>query len=286
MFRRWASKIAVPLALAVALGASTLPRAGAQTPAPKAKAKAKAKAETSEVKTPLDLNKATAEEMIEVLPGVGEATAKKIIAGRPYTSVDDLAKAGVPARTIATIRALVVVEAVPKAKAEAAPKKAMTKAAPTASKIDLNKATAEEMVDVLPGVGEATAKKIIAGRPYASIDDLAKAGVPARTITALRDHATVSAPTPAPTAVTAPASAKPAAKTTGKSKTAPRAVPGKPVNINTATREELDALPGIGEVKSQAIIDARPFKTKEDIMKVKGIKEGEFSRIKNLITVD
>ena len=51
-------------------------------------------------------------------------------------------------------------------------------------------------------------------------------------------------------------------------------------------REELDALPGIGEVKSQAIIEARPFKTKEDIMKVKGIKEGEFSKIKDLITVD
>ena len=50
------------------------------------------------------------------------------------------------------------------------------------------------------------------------------------------------------------------------------------VNINTATKEQLDALPGIGPVKSQAIIDYRnangPFKTPEDIMKVKGIKEG------------
>src|SRR5512132_1372466 len=61
------------------------------------------------------------------------------------------------------------------------------------------------------------------------------------------------------------------------------------VNINTATKEELDALPGIGPVKSQAILDYRkangPFKTPEDIIKVKGIKEGEFSKLKGEISV-
>ena len=57
------------------------------------------------------------------------------------------------------------------------------------------------------------------------------------------------------------------------------------MDINTAAKEDLDALPGIGPVKAQAIIEARPFKTIEDIMKVKGIKDGEFSKIRDLITV-
>src|SRR6267154_493055 len=61
------------------------------------------------------------------------------------------------------------------------------------------------------------------------------------------------------------------------------------VNINTATKAELDALPEIGPVKAQAIIDYRtangPFKTPEDIMKVSGIKEGTFSKVKGMISV-
>ena len=48
----------------------------------------------------------------------------------------------------------------------------------------------------------------------------------------------------------------------------------------------LDALPEIGPVKAQAIIDNRPYKKIEDIMKVKGIKEGTFGKIKDKITVD
>src|SRR5262249_28305143 len=65
--------------------------------------------------------------------------------------------------------------------------------------------------------------------------------------------------------------------------------PGETVNINTATAEQLDALPGIGPTKAQAIIDYRNehgrFSSIEDIQKVKGIKEGEFSKIQDYIRV-
>jgi competence protein ComEA len=61
------------------------------------------------------------------------------------------------------------------------------------------------------------------------------------------------------------------------------------VNINTATKEELDALPGIGPAKAQAIVDYRkangPFKSPQDVMKVPGIKEAEFGKIRDQISV-
>ena len=72
---------------------------------------------------------------------------------------------------------------------------------------------------------------------------------------------------------------KPAAKS------ASTAVPGAKVNINTADKAALEALPEIGPVKAQAIIDGRPYKTIEDVMKVSGIKEKTFEKIKDMITV-
>jgi hypothetical protein len=56
----------------------------------------------------IDLNTAS-QAVLESLPGVNPATAKQIIAGRPYTSVADLSKAGVPAATIEGITPLVKV---------------------------------------------------------------------------------------------------------------------------------------------------------------------------------
>lgn len=61
------------------------------------------------------------------------------------------------------------------------------------------------------------------------------------------------------------------------------------VNINTAGVEQLTALRGIGEAKAQDIINYREshgvFKKIEEIMKISGIKEAAFEKIKDQITV-
>jgi len=65
--------------------------------------------------------------------------------------------------------------------------------------------------------------------------------------------------------------------------------PSAMVNINTATKEELMTLSGIGETKAEAIISYRektPFQKIEDLKNVSGIGDSTFEEIKSNITVE
>lgn len=57
------------------------------------------------------------------------------------------------------------------------------------------------------------------------------------------------------------------------------------VNINSASKDGLDSLPGIGPSTAQKIIDARPFTSIEDIKNVSGIGDSTYEEIKELICV-
>lgn len=64
---------------------------------------------------------------------------------------------------------------------------------------------------------------------------------------------------------------------------------GDKVNLNLATKEQLMTLPGIGEAKAEAVLAYREehgsFQSPEDIMKISGIKDGVYQKIKEKITV-
>ncbi len=57
------------------------------------------------------------------------------------------------------------------------------------------------------------------------------------------------------------------------------------VDLNLATRAELEALPGIGEVLASRIIASRPFKTVDDLAKVEGIRPSVLERLRPYLTV-
>jgi competence protein ComEA len=66
------------------------------------------------------------------------------------------------------------------------------------------------------------------------------------------------------------------------------AQPGAPLDLNTATAEQLDTLPGVGEVTAGQIIayrNAHPFTSVDDLRQVPGIGDRRFELLKDLVTV-
>jgi competence protein ComEA len=82
--------------------------------------------------------------------------------------------------------------------------------------------------------------------------------------------------------VAAPAQGKP-------SKPKAAATAASPLNLNTATAADLQALPGVGAATAKLIIEHRQknggFKKVEELMNIKGIGEKSFLKLKPLVTV-
>jgi len=77
----------------------------------------------------------------------------------------------------------------------------------------------------------------------------------------------------------------PGSATAGKAK---RAVGMKVLNLNTATLDQLDALPGISPKVAAAVVAeraTRPFSRPEDVMRVRGVSRKRFERLRQHLTV-
>lgn len=100
------------------------------------------------------------------------------------------------------------------------------------------------------------------------------AAAPALAQTAAPSHPGV--PSPAPSATAAPKPGAAAAPSPGTAH-------GAPLDINSASKEDLDALPGIGAVRAEAIVKGRPYKSKDELLRKKIIPENVYNGIKDKI---
>jgi DNA uptake protein ComE-like DNA-binding protein len=142
------------------------------------------------------------------------------------------------------------------APAQQAPAKAAAPAATPApaaaakpAAVNINTATAAQL-DSIPNIGEKRSEAIIKGRPYKTTAELVSKKVLTQGVF---DKVKASLTTT--------------------------------LNINTATAEELDNLPGIGEKRSEAIIKGRPYKTTAELVSKKVLAQGVFDKVKGLVDV-
>lgn len=79
-------------------------------------------------------------------------------------------------------------------------------------------------------------------------------------------------------------------KKTAKTSSAAKATTSNPVNLNTATLEQLETVPYIGPARAQAIIDYRnahgPFSSVDELDNVKGFGEKTIAKVKPYLTVN
>ncbi len=162
------------------------------------------------------------------------------------------------------------------------------KRSPVTRKIDINSATREEL-ESLSGIGPVYAERIIKERPFCKLDDLLNiSGIGEKTLERVKEGGVVFVKAPlgcdnndSLTAQEKEENNSQVEEDTKKKISQEEDCSDGSIDINSATREELESLSGIGPVYAERIIKKRPFKNLNDLLSVNGIGEVRLEGIKN-----
>jgi comEA protein len=263
--RRTFGNVLAAWVAAVALVASPSALAASKkTPTPaSAESSTASKSSKSDKTEKVNLNTAD-EKTIAGAKGVGEKLAQELVKSRPYKTWEEVSKVkgvGSGKKLESLKKVLKLSEGVGAAAAKEEPA-----ASETSSKKSKKSSSKGEEASATPAAAGAAGGGAAAGGASRS------------------GKASASAEPSSPSKKSSSSS-----YSSSTSSSSAKLAPGTKININTATKEELDALPEIGPVKAQAIVDYRnahgKFAAPEDVMKVSGIKEGTYAKIKDYIVV-
>jgi len=157
----------------------------------------------------------------------------------------------------------------------------------------------EEELDRLPGIGPSTARALVADRDkgggFSRAEDLLRVtGIGPATLAKIRPYLDFSKGVPLGLHRRRPGevgtriegSRSAGAKLTDSSDSVPAAMTR--IDLNLATSEKLQSLPGIGPALAKRILDSRlregPFRTPDDLLRVRGIGPFTLARIRALVT--
>ena len=156
----------------------------------------KAATPTVAEETKVDLNTADVK-TLEAIPVIGPEIARKIVAARPFATVDELDHIkGISAEQLELIRAKVMVSTahVPRKLGVPADNGGAATARDMRKKVDLNTADLKTL-EAIPSIGSETARAIVAARPFANIDELNRVkGLTAEQLELIRADVTVTPP--------------------------------------------------------------------------------------------
>ncbi len=246
----------------------------------------------SVINFPIDINIATAEELTNI-KGIGISAAEKIISYREnngyFHSVDELLNVdGIGEKTLDKMRKFIYVSAEFEEITTISPdvsEEISETASAITFPIDINIATAEELINI-KGIGISTAEKIISYREnngyFHSVDELINvSGIGEKKLKNIRKYVYISPEFTVETIET----------TIADEEITETALTDniKSIELNSATKEELMQINGVGEVTADAIVEYAQtvgFSEVSDLLNVKGIGEKKLEKIAPYVYVE